>query len=707
MESPREEEEEETDWLSREEEDPYRVPILHSTACSTRKVVKCDSTIGRVIMHLDMDCFYAQVEMIRNPELRDKPLGVQQKNLLVTCNYEARRLGLNKCSSIREAKEICPQLVLVSGEDLTHYREMSYKVTELLEEISVKVERLGFDENFMDITELVDKKLQEADQQRGGGLDVVGHVYNNQTVDGSDGTHRRLVAGSHIAADIRAAVHSRLGLTGCAGIAGNKLLSKLVSGTFKPNQQTVLLPESSGLLINSLPHVGKIPGIGHRTAQRLEALGLDSVCALQACPVSVLEKELGASVAHRIQQLSRGEDDSPVTPTGPPQSLSEEDSFKKCSTVSDVKAKLEELLRSLLNRVQRDGRSPQTLRLTLRQSHPTNKYPNRESRQCPIPKNVIQNLSSELSVPVLMDLLMKLFEKMIDAKWPFHLTLLNVCFSNLKPAQCSGTARNSIGFYLTQKRIEASQMSQEPGTQAEKDSGVTDEKKPGIVSDRLESNHPAPPSLSDDIDMDVFSQLPEDIRREILSSPQTGGIQKSSQDKRPSPKGIQSFFMKASARHPQSSTAHNSACDIPPQSGQNKMAAVIAQLPVRPESHNGRDSGSSNSTGSASSSSYVLPSSSGCKTLVESQCCDTDPSTAMDCSESSETTDFFPKSVDMSVFSQLPEELRTELMTDWKHKKLTPKIPVKKSQEKVKNAKGQRPHPSAKPNNLLKYFKPG
>lgn len=695
MESPGIEEEEE-DW---EGEEPTTTP-LHPRAFS-RQQTKSDSSSERVIVHLDMDCFYAQVEMIRNPELRDKPLGVQQKYLMVTCNYVARECGVNKCMSIKEAKEKCPQLVLVSGEDLTHYREMSYKVTELLEEFGVKVERLGFDENFVDITELVDKKLQE--QQNDGGLEVSGHVYNDHRVNGSDWTHRRLVAGSQIAADIRAAVHSRLGLTGCAGIACNKVLAKLVSGTFKPNQQTVLFPESSSHLIGRLNHVQRIPGIGYKTAQRLESLGLSSICALQSCPITALEKEFGSSMAHRVQKLSQGEDDSPVTPSGLPQSLSEEDSFKKCSTVSEVKLKIEELLRSLLNRLYTDGRSSHTLRLTLRQFSPSSRYFNRESRQCPIPKNVIQNLSSESSFSVLVELLMKLFEKMIDVKSPFHLTLLNVCFSNLKPAQSSNSSQNSIGFYLTQKKApstEASQIIKDPEAKAEEDPKDTDPSNFCSV----ETDHSSSLSLPDHIDMDVFSQLPEDIRKEILSSPQTGTGPKISRTTRssPCPKGIQSFFMKASSRHPQSSctATSSSVSELPVQGLHNPMDSGDPPLYIKHSLCTDNENGNrGDNTTCASSSSYIS-----CSNQT-SQPCEAD----MDCAESGDSSrvSFFPRSVDMNVFSQLPEELQKELMADWKHKGLTPKIPAMKLQEKAKNAKGQRPKSSAKLNNLLNYFKPG
>ncbi|XP_063816087.1 DNA polymerase iota isoform X2 [Pseudophryne corroboree] len=700
MDSPREDEseDEETDWLCREEASEDDKTAVHQrwqpTASFSRTVAKSEMPSKRIIVHLDMDCFYAQVEMIRNPNLRDKPLGVQQKYLVVTCNYEARKFGVGKCMTVTAAKEKCPQLVLVSGEDLTHYRETSYKVTELLEEFSPKVERLGFDENFVDVTELVDKRLEELDQQPDSTAEVSGHVYNDQIVNPSDWTHRRLVAGSHVAADIRAAVYSRLGLTGCAGIASNKLLSKLVSGTFKPNQQTVLFPESSSRLINSLSHVNRIPGIGYKTAQHLEGLALTSISALQSCPVAVLEKVLGASVAHRIQKLSRGEDDSPVTPSGPPQSLSEEDSFRKYSTVSEVRTKLEELLRSLLGRLSADGRSPHTLRLTLRQFSPTNKYFNRESRQCPIPMHVVQNLISASSVECsavlspLMEMLMKLFEKMIDVKLPFHLTLLNVCFSNLKASKSSNSSsRNSIGFYLSQKKesaSDASPSSQVTGARVKR--GVNDS------SPATGLEHPASLSLPGDIDMDVFSQLPEDIRRELLSSPHTGRTHTSSQAS--ACKGIQHFFTKAITGGPDCSGRDRS----------HSLSKETDSLCNR------TDSGSDVYPGSSvGSPSYMPHGNCTANPSVQNRCADTDVGVAMDCADSgdSEAVVPFPKSIDLSVYSQLPEELQKELMTEWKHQKLTPKILVKKSHGKLKTPKGQKSPAAPQPNNLLKYFKPG
>ncbi|KAM9100506.1 DNA polymerase iota isoform 3-T3 [Sarcophilus harrisii] len=362
-------------------------PSVHS------QVVPAGSASYRVIVHVDLDCFYAQVEMISHPELKGKPLGVQQKYLVVTCNYEARKLGVKKLMSVRDAKEKCPQLVLVNGEDLTRYREMSYKVTELLEEFSPVVERLGFDENFVDITQTVEKRLHQLQSDDYSVVAVCGHVYNNQSVNLNDILHVRLLIGSQIAAEMREAIFNQLGLTGCAGVASNKLLSKLVSGTFKPNQQTVLMPESCQDLIGSLDHIKQMPGIGYKTTKRLESLGINSVHDLQIFSPEILEKELGISVAQRIQKLSFGEDNSPVTPSGPPQSFSEEDSFKKCSSEVEAKKKIEELLAKLLNRVCKDGRKPHTIRLIIRRFS-SDRHFNRESRQCPIPSHVIQKLGT-------------------------------------------------------------------------------------------------------------------------------------------------------------------------------------------------------------------------------------------------------------------------------------------------------------------------
>uniref|UniRef100_A0A8C5P900 DNA polymerase iota n=1 Tax=Leptobrachium leishanense TaxID=445787 RepID=A0A8C5P900_9ANUR len=634
-----EEDEESVDWLTRSLPDPSAPPQRIPGASS--------GAGGRVIVHIDMDCFYAQVEMIRNPHLKDQPVGVQQKHIVVTCNYEARRLGVHKLMAVREATEKCPQLVLVSGEDLTHYREISYRVSELLEGFSPKVERLGFDENFIDVTELVDKRLQALRQSDGNPeVSVSGHVYNHQS-------------------------------------------------------------------------------IGYRTAQRLESMKLRYIRDLQACPLIVLEKEFGRSAAVRMQTLCRGEDDSPVTPKGLPQSLSDEDSFRKCSTVLEVKEKMKELLGNLLIRLSKDGRNPHTLRLTIRQFHPTNKWFNRESRQCSIPSHVIQSIGTEnkdVTSP-LMDLLMKLFEKMINVKMPFHLTLINVCFSNMK---ASGSARNSMGFYLTQK---AEQKGNRGGkekdgdtedTQREGSSSAFSEEQPRSAAPhpyRLTSEESPSASLAEDIDMDVFSQLPDEIKQEIMSSPAYSRAHKSIKARRASQptKGIQSFFSKAKGSDPPAGTGDGVGESLSDGHTKGKLEKKMQDMMDEPSTPN--------ITCSLHEPTEVVERNT--YPLVESIRASTSHSHAtstgvqdkedtamvgevgMDCGEPRVTqlTVSFPKSVDQKVFSELPADLQKELLSEWKQQKHTPKIQAKK---RLEDAKAKRTHtPKRKPNSLLKYFKPG
>ncbi|XP_007121354.1 DNA polymerase iota isoform X5 [Physeter macrocephalus] len=462
-------------------EEPGGLPWFHD------QVVPAGSSSSRVIVHVDLDCFYAQVEMISNPELKSKPLGVQQKYLVVTCNYEARKLGVKKLMNVRDAKEKCPQLVLVNGEDLTRYREMSYKVTELLEEFSPVVERLGFDENFVDLTEMVEKRLEQLQSDEPSALTVSGHVYGNQR-------------------------------------------------------------------------------IGYKTTKRLEALGISSVRDLQTFSSKILEKELGISVAQRIQKLSFGEDNSPVTPSGPPQSFSEEDSFKKCSSEVEAKNKIEELLASLLNRVCQDGRKPHTIRLIIRR-YSSEKHYSRESRQCPIPSHIIQKLgigNYDVMTPM-VDVLMKLFRNMVNVKMPFHLTLLSVCFCNLKALNTA--KKGTIDYYLTPSLSTTSRSGKHSFKM--KDTHMEDFSKDKetnwdfLPTGRIESTRTgeSPPdttsfskekdsnefplsSLPEGIDQEVFKQLPVEIQEEILSGKSREKVQGKGSLSCPlhASRGVLSFF---------------------------------------------------------------------------------------------------------------------------------------------------------------------
>lgn len=410
----------------------------------------------RTIIHIDIDCFYAQVEMIRNPKLRDKPLGIQQKYIVVTCNYKAREFGVTKLMTLKDAKEKCPQLVLVNGEDLTHYREMSYKISEFLQKYTPNVERLGFDENYLNVSEMVEQRINSRCQ----GTKVKGHTYclNEEedttidTVQCDCGCKERLIVGSEIANDIRSALYDELGVTCCAGISYNKLLSKLIGEQHKPNQQTTLFPHQTQTFMSSMKKASKIPGIGSTTSKKLARLGIVSVLNLQDIPMADLIPEIGESQAFTNKQLSYGIDDSPVVPYGRPQTLSDEDSFKNCCTVPEVRSKASQLLQSLLQRLKDDGRIVQTIRLSIRKLTTDNQWTNRESRQCPVPHHIATKITqgkTGLILPELEKLVLALFMKLVDTNTPFHLTLMNIAFCNL-----ADRPKNSIQNFLSPNRAE-------------------------------------------------------------------------------------------------------------------------------------------------------------------------------------------------------------------------------------------------------------
>ncbi|XP_021568316.1 DNA polymerase iota isoform X2 [Carlito syrichta] len=581
--------------------------------------------------------------MISNPELKDKPLGVQQKYLVVTCNYEARRLGVEKLMSVRDAKEKCPQLILVNGEDLTRYREMSYKVTELLEEFSPVVERLGFDENFVDITEVVEKRLQQL--QSDDLSSVSGHVYNNQC-------------------------------------------------------------------------------IGYKTTKRLETLGINSVHDLQTFSSKILEKELGISVAQRILKLSFGEDNSPVTPSGPPQSFSEEDSFKKCSSEVEAKKKIEELLASLLNRACQDERKPHTVRLTLRR-YSSEKHYSRESRQCPIPSHVIQKLGTgnyDVMTPM-VDILMKLFRNMVNVKMPFHLTLLSVCFCNLKALNT--TKKGPIDYYLTPSLSTTSRSGKRsfkmkdthiedffkdketnwdvlPGGRTESTrTGESPLDTTNLSKEKDISESPLS-SLPEGVDQEVFKQLPVDIQEEILYGKSREKLQGKGSLSCPlhASRGVLSFFStKQMQDHPigprdrlcnSKQVSSVSPCE-PGTSGLNSSSSPylssrkdysyyldnrlkdeqVSQGPKDPQGFHFPN------TNPAVTVFHSFPNLQSEQLFSKNRTTDSNKQAVATVShlegladntehDSVEEKITFPSDIDPQVFYELPEEVQKELLTEWK-----------------------------------------
>lgn len=222
----------------------------------------------RSIIHVDMDCYYAQVEMVQHPEHKNKPLVVHQKHLIVTSNYIARQFGIKKCMSVQEGLSLCPNLVLIRGEDLTRYRQNSAKIFEIIQRYTPFVERLGLDEFYIDVTSLIEKHIDP--RESGADLSNAEKSFGEPDEDCPCGCHVRLLAAARISTDIRLKIFKELGLTSSAGVAHNKLLAKLGGQINKPNGQTLIYPFAAASLISSLGPVSKIPGVGQKMTELLQ-----------------------------------------------------------------------------------------------------------------------------------------------------------------------------------------------------------------------------------------------------------------------------------------------------------------------------------------------------------------------------------------------------------------------------------------------------
>lgn len=406
----------------------------------------------RCIIHLDVDCFYAQVEMLRHPEFDGKPFGVQQKNMVVTSNYIARGYGIRKCMPVQDALRLCPELVLVNGEDLTAYRQFSAKIMEILHDFTPLVERLGLDDNFLDVTSIVEKYISSNDESNENFSDsieddsrnIIGNVFELTDEECPCGCHLRLAIATKIASKIRDRVWKELKITCSAGIAHNKLLAKLAGSLYKPNQQTLIFPCSASKLLSTLDSVSKIPGVGLKTKELLISKNLRTVEDLRKIPLHDLELKIGKDLARKLKDNAEGIDETAVKPSAKKQSIGIEDGFKSVSLVGEVEQRLSALLRRLTELATEDGRIPIAMRITVRK-HDFNK-PKRETRQCALPKHLLPSSKSGVYDHAKMLILaMKLFHRAVDISKPFHLTLLGVAFTKFEERSYG---RSSITSFL-------------------------------------------------------------------------------------------------------------------------------------------------------------------------------------------------------------------------------------------------------------------
>ena len=272
-----------------------------------------DEQKSRAIIHLDMDCFYAAIEVRDRPSLRGKPVGVggarERRGVLTTCNYEARKFGVRSAMPTFMALQRCPNLIVLPTR-FDVYRREAAVIRGILHRFTSLIEPLSLDEAYLDVT-----------------------------------AHPS--APGPLAQAIRNTIFHETKLTSSAGVGPNKLIAKIASEINKPNGQFEVKPEDVGQFMKDLP-VRKIWGIGEKSERKLEELGAKTCGELQRFSRPELVDVFG-KFGLDLYDLSRGIDDRPVEPDRPRKSLSTEETFAAdMSTLEQCEEKLEELFQDLM-----------------------------------------------------------------------------------------------------------------------------------------------------------------------------------------------------------------------------------------------------------------------------------------------------------------------------------------------------------------------
>ncbi|NKY10313.1 DNA polymerase IV [Cellulomonas hominis] len=248
---------------------------------------------GCSILHVDMDAFFASVELARRPHLRGKPVvvGGSERSVVLAATYEARAFGVHSAMPMSAARRLCPQAVVVPPDHGT-YQEVSRGVMGILRDVTSLVEQVSVDEAFLDVS----------------------------------GARRRLGSPTRIASLIRERVQREHGITCSVGIAATKFVAKLASGHAKPDG-VLLVPRAATVPFLHVLPVGALWGVGERTASALERWGIRTVAELAESDVGTVQRAVGRVAGAHLYDLAWGRDPRPVLPGREEKSVGAEETF--------------------------------------------------------------------------------------------------------------------------------------------------------------------------------------------------------------------------------------------------------------------------------------------------------------------------------------------------------------------------------------------
>ncbi|XP_036136350.1 DNA polymerase kappa isoform X1 [Molossus molossus] len=363
--------------------------------------------LNNTIVHIDMDAFYAAVEMRDNPELKDKPIAVGSSSMLTTSNYHARRFGVRAAMPGFIAKRLCPQLIIVPP-NFDKYRAVSKEVKEILADYDPNFMAMSLDEAYLNITKhLQERKNWPEDKRKyfiktGNSLenDKPGKEVNKLSehersispllfedsppdlqppgntsqVNSEEQNNSQILQNSvvfgtsaeEVVKEIRFRIEQKTTLTASAGIAPNTMLAKVCSDKNKPNGQYQILPNRQAVMdfIKDLP-IRKVSGIGKVTEKMLKALGIITCTELyqQRALLSLLFSETSW---HYFLRISMGLGSTHLTRDGDRKSMSVERTFSEISKAEEQYSLCQELCSELAQDLQKEGLKGRTVTIKLK-----------------------------------------------------------------------------------------------------------------------------------------------------------------------------------------------------------------------------------------------------------------------------------------------------------------------------------------------------
>ncbi|MFK7769501.1 MAG: DNA polymerase IV [Mariniblastus sp.] len=287
-----------------------------------------------MILHIDMDAFYASVELRDNPELAGKPVVVggspTGRGVIAAASYEARKFGIYSAMPASQAIRRCPSAVFIKPR-MDHYAAVSKQIREIFFRFTSLVEPLSLDEAFLDVT---------GSQRLFGDAQTIGRT-------------------------IQGLISSELGLVASVGVAPNKYLAKVASDLDKPNGFTIVDPDDIETFLDPLP-IARVWGVGPQTEKKFKSFGVESIGQLRKLPRDTLNRAFGLNAEH-FWRLARGLDTRPVVPDRIAKSVSHETTFSiDIHDIDALRAWLLELTEQVARRLRRHDIVGRTVQLKIR-----------------------------------------------------------------------------------------------------------------------------------------------------------------------------------------------------------------------------------------------------------------------------------------------------------------------------------------------------